>query len=146
MPWLPAVLAFVAGSGLVVQVAMNMALTRAFGNGTLAVFVNFLIGTAALVCLLLANRTTLPTREQLLAVPAWAWAGGLLGALYVSTANFAGPRLGALLLLTLAVSGQMLAAIVVDHYGLLGYAVQPASPQRVLGAALLLGGLLLIAR
>jgi len=29
---------------------------------------------------------------------------------------------------------------------LLGYAVQPASTQRLLGAALLLGGLLLIAR
>jgi transporter family-2 protein len=146
MPWLPAVLTFVAGSGLVVQVAMNMAVTRAFGNGALAVLVNFSVGTVALSCLLLATRTNLPTRDQLLAVPAWAWAGGLLGALYVSTANFAGPRLGALLLLTLAVSGQMLAAIVVDHYGLLGYAVQPASPQRLLGAALLLGGLLLIAR
>ena len=55
--------------------------------------------------MLLATRTNLPTRDQLLAVPAWAWAGGLLGALYVSTANFAGPRLGALLLLTLAVCG-----------------------------------------
>ncbi|NBX40857.1 MAG: EamA-like transporter family protein, partial [Gammaproteobacteria bacterium] len=88
----------------------------------------------------------LPSREQLVSVPVWAWAGGLLGALYVSVANFAGPRLGALLLLALAVSGQMFAAILVDHYGLLGYAVQPASTQRLLGAALLLGGLLLIAR
>ncbi|MFZ9653028.1 MAG: DMT family transporter [Steroidobacteraceae bacterium] len=146
MPLLPAVLAFVAGSGLVVQVAMNMALTRAFGNGALAVLVNFLVGTLALVALLLATRTMLPSREQLVSVPAWAWAGGLLGALYVSVANFAGPRLGALLLLALAVSGQMFAAILVDHYGLLGYAVQPASTQRLLGAALLLGGLLLIAR
>ena len=32
MPLLPAVLAFVAGSGLVVQVAMNMALTRALAT------------------------------------------------------------------------------------------------------------------
>ena len=146
MPLLPAVLAFVAGSGLVVQGAMNMALTRAFGNGALAVLVNFLVGTLALVALLLATRTMLPSREQLVSVPVWAWAGGLLGALYVSVANFAGPRLGALLLLALAVSGQMFAAILVDHYGLLGYAVQPASTQRLLGAALLLGGLLLIAR
>jgi transporter family-2 protein len=146
MPLLPAVLAFVAGSGLVVQVAMNMALTRAFGNGALAVLVNFLVGTLALVALLLATHTMLPSREQFASVPAWAWAGGLLGALYVSVANFAGPRLGALLLLALAVSGQMFAAILVDHYGLLGYAVQPASTQRLRGAALLLGGLLLIAR
>lgn len=146
MNWLPAVLTFFAGAALVVQVAMNMALTRAFGNGTLAVLVNFLTGTIALVALALATRLDLPTREQIDAVPAWAWAGGLLGALYVSTANFAGPRIGALLLLALAVSGQMLAAIAVDHYGLLGYAVQPASAQRLIGAAMLLGGLLLIAR
>ena len=31
------------------------------------------------------------TREQLGALPLWAWFGGLLGAFYVGTATFVGP-------------------------------------------------------
>ena len=54
--------------------------------------------------------------------------------------------LGALLLLALTVGGQMIASIIVDHYGLLGFAREPVDATRLVGVVLLLGGIFLIAR
>ncbi|MFM7625110.1 MAG: DMT family transporter, partial [Gammaproteobacteria bacterium] len=76
----------------------------------------------------------------------WAWFGGLFGAMYVTVATLAGPRIGALLLLALTVAGQMVASIIVDHYGLLGFAQQPVTTMRLIGVALLVAGIVLVAR
>lgn len=138
-------LAFAVGAGLVLQVAMNMTLGRAFGSPVTASMVNFFVGSAALATVVLL-RSDLPTRAQIAGVPAWAWFGGLLGAMYVTVATLAGPRLGALLLLALTVAGQMIASIVVDHYGLLGFPQQPVTALRLLGVALLVAGIVLVAR
>jgi transporter family-2 protein len=50
------------------------------------------------------------------------------------------------LLLALTVGGQMIASIIVDHYGLLGFAREPVDATRLVGVVLLLGGIFLIAR
>jgi len=139
-------LAFLVGAGLVVQVALNMTISKAVGSAPLAALANFVVGTAVIALLLLAFRVELPAREQWAAVPWWAWLGGTLGAAYVATATFTGPRLGALLLLALTVGGQMIASMIVDHYGLLGFAREPLDASRVLGAVLLCVGIFLIAR
>ena len=72
--------------------------------------------------------------------------GGLLGAVYVASATVLGPRLGAAALLAFPQTGQMLAALLVDHYGIIGFPQSPLTPSRVLGAALLVAGVLLIMR
>ena len=138
--------AFLVGAGLVIQVGLNMAVSRALGGAAMGALVNFIVGTLALITLLLFLRQPLPGREALAGVPAWAWFGGLFGAAYVALATFAGPRLGALLLLALTVAGQMVASIIVDHYGLLGFAQQPVTTMRLVGVALLVAGIVLVAR
>jgi transporter family-2 protein len=145
MRLVPMLLAFAVGAGLVIQVGMNMALSRAFGSPVAASFVNFMVGTFALGALFLM-RHDLPGREQVAGVPTWAWFGGFLGAAYVTVATLAGPRLGAMLLLALTVAGQMVASLVVDHHGWLGFAQQPVTALRLLGVALLVLGIVLIAR
>lgn len=140
------ILALLVGAGLVVQVGLNMAVSRAVGSAPLAALVNFLVGTCLLIAFLLMWRQDWPTRSQLATVPVWAWFGGAFGAAYVATATFAGPRLGALLLLALTVCGQMVASLVVDHYGWLGFAQQPVTISRLLGVALLAIGIFLVAR
>jgi transporter family-2 protein len=57
-----------------------------------------------------------------------------------------GPRLGATALMALTVFGQLLAALLIDHYGALGFPQNQATAQRILGAALLLAGVVLIVR
>jgi bacterial/archaeal transporter family-2 protein len=54
------------------------------------------------------------------------------------------PRFGAATVLALLVVGQMIGSIAFDHYGILGLAEQPASPIRLLGAAFLILGVVLI--
>ncbi len=140
-------LALAAGATLVLQTGMNAQLGRSIGGNPLgAVLVNFTVGTLVMLSYLLATRTALPVRAQLVAVPAWPWLGGLIGAFYVAVVTIAGPRLGALLVLSLTVTGQMLASLLVDHFGALGFPHQPITLTKLLGAGLLFAGVLLVAR
>jgi transporter family-2 protein len=79
-------------------------------------------------------------------VPGWAWLGGLLGAGYVAVTTVLGPRLGAATLLALTLGGQMAAALLVDHYGVIGFPQNPVTPARLAGAALLVLGVILVMR
>jgi bacterial/archaeal transporter family-2 protein len=137
---------FVAGVLLTVQIGLNSTLGRAVGNVRFAVLMNFLVGSAGLLVYFAVAGGGLPSRSTLASVPAWAWFGGFLGAFYVAVATISGPRIGAAALLALAVCGQLLASLLVDQFGWLGFPVQPISPTRVAGAALLLGGVGLIVR
>ena len=69
-----------------------------------------------------------------------------MGAFFVSMTLVAIPRLGAANVMALLVAGQMGLSLAMDHYGWLGVAVQPVSPWRILGAVLLLVGVVLIRR
>jgi len=141
----PHVVAALVGAGLTVQVGMNATVRLAIGSPVMAAIVNFVIGLAALVVVALASGARWAPGSTA-AIPAWAWFGGLLGAVYVASTTVLGPRLGAAALLALTLAGQMLAALVVDHYGVVGFPQSPVTPARLLGAALLVAGVLLIMR
>jgi transporter family-2 protein len=139
----PHLLAALVGAGLTVQVGMNATVRHVIGSPVLATIVNFAVGLAALAAVALASGARM-TPGSVSSVPAWAWFGGLLGAAYVAATTVLGPRLGAAALLALTLAGQMAAALVVDHYGVIGFPEQPVTPLRLLGAALLVAGVLLI--
>lgn len=144
---LPALLfAFVVGALLPLQVGVNAQLREPLGHPLMAALANFVVGTVALALLLLALRVRWPGAAQLMAPPLYLWCGGLLGALYIVSTVLLGPRLGAATLLALVVAGQMLASLVFDHYGLAGFEPHPVNPWRLLGVALLIGGVTLIVR
>jgi transporter family-2 protein len=134
------------GIGLVVQVGMNSTLRATLGGALVAALISFLVGSAALAAFIAVTRTPLPAREQLAAVPPWAWLGGVLGAFYVASSVIVGPKLGAATLLALVVLGQLGTSLLVDHFGWLGFAQHPLTLLRLTGAALLLAGVLLITR
>jgi transporter family-2 protein len=138
------VLAFAAGVVLIVQVGVNTTLRNALGAPVLAALLSFLVGSVALVAFLLLSRASWPARAQWLAIPWWAWLGGILGAFYVVTTIIAGPRIGAAALLALIVLGQLVTSLLVDHFGWLGFPQHPVTALRLLGALLLFGGMLLI--
>lgn len=143
LPW---VLGVVAGFGLTVQVGMNSQLRKVLQSANLAALISFLVGTLALILLLLMLRTPVPERAAFMAVPWWAWIGGLLGAFYVASSTVVAVELGATTLLGLALLGQLTTALVIDHYGWLGLPVNPITWARVAGVALLGAGVWLISR
>jgi transporter family-2 protein len=57
-----------------------------------------------------------------------------------------GPRLGAATFTALVVGAQMIASLVVDHYGLVGFQEHAATLWRVVGAVLIIVGVVLVTR
>jgi transporter family-2 protein len=138
------IIALLGGIVLPVQVGLNSILARATGNPIWASSVSFLVGTVGIILYLLAQRQPLPSIAVLSAIPPYAWAGGLLGAFYVTISIIVAPKIGAAMLVCLAIAGQMVAALIMDHYGLLGFPQHSINWGRVAGAIMLIGGVLLM--
>jgi transporter family-2 protein len=145
MSYWPHLMAAMVGAGITIQVGMNATVRMTIGSPILAAIVNFVVGLAALLLLAVASGARV-VPGSVATVPAWAWFGGLLGATYVAATTVLGPKLGAASFLALTLAGQMFAALLVDHYGVIGFPQSPLTPTRLLGTALLVAGVLLIMR
>src|SRR5688572_7051774 len=139
-------LGIVSGFGLTLQIGMNSRLRTVLQNANTAALVSFLVGTVALVGLLMATRAPLPDRDTLATVPWWAWFGGLMGAFYVAISTVVASQLGTASLLGLALLGQLAMSLAADHYGWMGLPVHPITLTRLAGVALLGAGVWLITR
>lgn len=140
------ILAFLTGLAITVQAGVNANLRQAVTNPVLAAAISFGSGFLSLVLLLLASGATVPTLETARQISWWKWTGGLIGAVYVTTVIISVPKIGTANLVSLSVAGQLLAAVVLDHYGLLGFTLHPANGWRLLGLVLIMAGVLLVVR
>ena len=138
--------AVLCGAVLAVQVGVNVQFRNAIGDPITSTFLSFAVGSVGVLLYALVVRAPWPAPATLAHIPAWQWSGGLLGALYVVGTILLGPRLGAAVLLALVIAGQMLCALLLDHYGWLGFAQHSINLGRVLGAALLVVGAVLVLR
>jgi transporter family-2 protein len=137
--------AFGAGTLIAVQAGINAQLARAAGASLVAATISFAVGLAALGIACVAARTAWPSITTLKAIPPHLLiGGGLLGATYVFGAIMLAPRLGAGALIALIVTGQLIAALVLDQFGLAGFAVHELTPGRAFGACLLVAGVVLV--
>lgn len=146
LPAFLALLAVVAGSVLPFQGAINVRLRALLGHPFRASFAQFAVGAIFLGVLALTVRTPLTPAVEIARAPWWFWTGGLLGSFYVLSTIVVLPRLGGALTFALIVGGQMLAALAIDQLGLFGIERTPLSAARVLGAAMLVGAVILIRR
>ncbi|AWN40641.1 DMT family transporter [Methylobacterium durans] len=139
-------LAILAGVSIVVQQVLNANLRTALNSAAWSGFTSYLVGVACMALLALALRDPLPSASVAARIPWWAWSGGLFGAIFIGLAILLVPQLGAATFIALLVTGQMLASVTVDHFGWLGLAQRALDPPRLLGVALLIGGVILIRR
>lgn len=139
-------LALAAGALLPVQAGLNAQLRSALGSPVAAALISFLVGTAGLATIALLMRSPLPLGRAWATTSVWQWSGGLIGAAYVLAAIVLAPRLGAATLIAAVVAGQMLSSLVLDQYGLAGFPVHSLTLVRLLGAALVIAGVILIQR
>ena len=144
MIWLLLFLALLAGMMLPVQTGVNSQLARLVGNSTLAALISFAVGTLVLLLYSLVLRLSLPAVSEVARAPFWVWTGGLLGAFFIVTTTTLAAKMSITVMVGLIIAGQMLVSLVLDHYGLLGFPVQPISLWRVVGVLLLLAGVVLI--
>ena len=138
-------LALLAGMATMIQTGINSQLQIVWAKSSiLAAFVSFFVGTLCLLFYLLVTRTSLPPLPAKF-VP-WHWIGGLFGAFFISATVYVAPRLGATTMIGLVLAGQLSVSLILDHFGLIGYAQKSITWQRVLGAFFVGGGAFLIRR
>jgi len=133
-----------AGAALPVQAALNVQVRGIVGNPLRASLVSFAVGIVVLFVLALAVRDPLPPLAAVTHAPWWVWFGGVLGAFYIIASIVIVPRLGSAFAFALVVAGQMAASLAIDRFGLFGVPQAAFSVQRLIGAALLVGGVLLV--
>lgn len=133
-----------AGVSFVIQQAVNADLRASIGSAAWAGFVSYLGGTLCMLVLALVLREAVPVVADLNRSNWWAWTGGFFGAVYIAISVFMVPRLAAAFFVALLVAGQMVASVAFDHFGLLGLSQHPIDVPRLIGAVLLVAGVVLI--
>lgn len=133
--------------GLVVplQAAVNNQL-RAFigGSPLLAALVSFSVGIVTLLLMSLATGQKMSGLVGLAKVQPWMLVGGVLGAIFVFGTTLIAPKLGAASMLALIIGGQVIAGLLFDRFGWLGMPLRDLSWPRLLGAAFVMVGVLLV--
>jgi bacterial/archaeal transporter family-2 protein len=142
----PALLTISAGISVVVQQALNANLRAELNSAAWSGFVSYLLGVVFMMCLAAALRDPIPSANTIARVPLWAWGGGILGAIFIVISLVTIPKLGGAGYIALLVSGQMIAGLALDQFGLLGIPERQIDLPRLLGVALLVGGVVLIRR
>ena len=133
-----------AGLGLSLGLVINLRLAAHTRHAALASLVNFLGGL--LVTSLLALLGVLGPASVPATAPGWAFLGGVVGAAYVTGTLLSARKLGVAASTAGVTLGQIVGARLIDALGLLGQPVRPVSLPGVLGAALLLLAVVLLAR
>lgn len=139
-------LALLAGALLPVQAGVNLQLRMVLGHPLAATLVSFVVGSVGLAALVGVLRVPVPIGAAWARSEWWHWVGGLLGAVYIVATIVVAPRLGAATLVAALVAGQMVTSIALDHFGWVGFSVHPIDPWRLVGAALIVGGVVLVQR
>lgn len=139
-----ALLVALGGAALTLQVVWNARLRTATGSPVLTTLISLCVSLLSLLLIWgsgIGNRGTLPAFHS---VPKWAWFGGVFAVYYLLVTLVAVPRLGAAVVFSLVVAGQIAAALLLDTTGAFGATHVPLTTSRVLGAVLLVLGVLLL--
>jgi transporter family-2 protein len=139
-----ALLAVGAGASIALQASANGKFRQNIDNPLWAAYFSILgtILTATIAMAIFRPQT--PSIAELRETQWWNWIGGPLGALIVLAGAALTQRLGAAPFIALVVGGQLLCSLLLDHYALLGLAEQPITIGRVIGALLVVAGVLCI--
>lgn len=143
----PFAFALLAACLLPIQAAMNGAINRVLHQPPLVVMCSLTGSLIFMAVVAVAGRRfAVPQAAAIAAVPLWAWPAGVCGAIFLLSQPIVLPRIGAAAFTGLAVTGQVLTAVALDHFGALTLPQHTASPLRLLGAALMIAGVALVAR
>lgn len=137
--------AFAIGCVVPLQAAVNNQLKGHIGGSTvLAAFISFLVGTLALALLATLSGQRWQNLAGLSQISWWHLSGGLMGAAFVFGTTLLAPRIGVASMLSLIISGQIVLSLLFDRFGWLGLSMREISTPRLIGALLVVGGVLLV--
>lgn len=140
--------AVIAGGLLPVQGLVNGQLGRALDNVVFATLISFFIGTLTLLIIFLfrSNWSFGNGLQGFRDIPPVLFIGGALGAAYVTAVAALVPKIGVANTMIALVLGQIILSLLLDHFGILGVEVREVGWSRILGAGLVVLGLVLVVK
>jgi len=130
-----------AGVAIPVMAAMSGGIGVRVGNPSFATAAIF--AGALAICLIAAVVTGFPKLAQIASVPPYLYLGGLCVAFYGLSITFVGPRFGLANAIFCVLVGQIVAAALIDNFGWFGTPQAKLDGTRLLGMAVMVGGLFL---
>jgi transporter family-2 protein len=140
-----ALLAFAAGLGGAVQIAVQGRLSERVGSVEALSTASVIGGAIALTVLLVVRRSFAGVGDAV-AGPKWLLLGGVMSALIIFAITIAGPRIGVVATTAFIVAAQFALATLIDRYGWFGVERIALTWPRAVGIALLLVGAALTLR
>lgn len=136
--------AFVVGLIIPLQAAINNQLRISMSiSPVVTAFVSFLIGTITLLVIILVSGQKMG-QLILQQVSWWKYTGGAMGALFVFGSVILAPRIGMAGMVSLIIAGQMFSSLIFDKFGLFGLEIKEISWPRIIGALLVITGVVLV--
>jgi len=135
-------IALAGGAVLPLQAMLNAKLGRSLGAPTWAGVVSAGLSAAVLMAVSFTFSGAPAIGSSVRQLPAAAWMGGLLGALYMFAAIYCVRHLGAAGMVSCTLLGQLLGGLLLDTSGLLGASV-PLTWPRITGCLLAAAGVVL---
>jgi len=147
MKYLLMFLTLLTGALLPIQAILNTRLGKQTGGPLMGSLLSFIVGLICLLVLnLVTNTSAVVNLKPATVMPWYIWLGGFLGAIFVGYITWVNQQQGVALTFALVVSGQVFCSLVIDHFGLLGSAVRTITLEKILGAVLIIAGIVLIKR
>jgi bacterial/archaeal transporter family-2 protein len=140
-----AVLAFAAGLGGAVQIAVQGRLGERVGSLEALTTAAVVGGAIALVVLLVVRRSVGGVGDAF-GGPKWQLLGGVMGVFIVFAVTYAGPRIGVVATTAFLIAAQFALAAAIDRYGWFGVERIAITWPRLVGIGLLFAGAALTLR
>lgn len=139
------IIGLAAGVAMPVQTSINAKLRESLQSQYLATAICFAGGTicSAIALLLMTGSLYIPLSKIALE-PLWVWSGGLCGSTLVVLSMISLPKLGSVETMVMLVLGQIGIGLAIDNFGWFGVDIIKLSLVRLLGAALVLGGTVMV--
>ena len=145
MSWFLALIALAAGAANPFQSATNAELNKQLGQPLWAALAVYATGLAGLLLVQALVRQPVPAAAAQ-QVSWWAWTGGLISLASTVAGLMLAQKLGSGVFTGLTLTASLITSVLLDQFGLVGLKQHTASPGRLLGCALLVGGVWLVAR
>ncbi len=146
MSWILYLVAIGAGVANPFQSGTNAELNKQLSAPMWAGIIVYATGLMGLFAMQLFVRQAFPATEKMLTVSPWAWTGGLISIASTMAGLTLAQKMGSGTFTGISVTAGLVSSVVLDQMGAIGFRQHTASPMRVAGCVLMIGGVWLVSR
>ena len=139
-------IALAAGAANPFQSGTNAELNKQIGQPVWAAIWVYATGLLGVLLVQLFLRQPLPNAHALEGVRPWAWLGGLISIASTVAGLTLAQRMGSGLFTGLTLTASLVTSVLLDQFGLVGFAQKSTSPTRMIGCGLMVAGAWMISR